>query len=355
MHISAKKTATTSLEEHGSFTPEIALCLSYLAYSGSQIPKNLFLNPDLRAQYLIESTLPKITPLCVNQQQGVPEWKIVWGLATYMFPNGVYQDNAMFVVQKTTTPTDYAVVIRGTNSVAVLDWIEEDLRVFRQEKWETLQQNAGSPKVSKATAIGMDVLLHKLTPARGNPGEGQSLTTFLNQLAATGRCNILFTGHSLGGVLATTLALWFRQFQTISNHWDPTTNAQISAISFAAPTAGNPDFAKLSDKLLKNCCLRFYNTLDIVTYGWNKQMLSAVRGLYQPGGIEMNEAEKLLLDALLLVLNDYQQLDTGEALTWDIQSEKQYQGFFAQAGTQHFDSYASLFGQSELTTIIPRL
>ena len=334
---------------------QTALSLSYVAYSGSGIPRHLFLHPDRRILNLIETTLKQIPVLC--SATGEADWRVVWGPAVYTFKDGIFEDNAMFVVQRLSRPSEYTVAVRGTSSTAILDWIEEDLRVFHKQPWTVPEGVSveGDPRVSESTHIGLDILLNQLTPESAVPGGGRNLSSFLAGLIPSGPIQLQFTGHSLGGALAPTLALWFRQSQGQADGWDPNSQASISAVTFAGPTAGNKDFAALSDSLLGNRCLRIHNTLDIVTHGWNHHSLATVPALYQTGGISMDTAEKLLLDGLMLTLSDYEQIESSIPMTWTIQPGKQYSGFFAQAGTQHYDSYPALFGMPELTGQIQRL
>lgn len=338
-------------------TPELqaALSLCYVAYSGTGIPRHLFLNPDRRILNLIESTMKQIPALC--SATGESDWRVVWGPAVYTFKDGIFEDNAMFVVQRLSRPSEYTVAVRGTSSTSILDWIEEDLRVFHKQPWPLPDgvTPQGDPQVSDSTHIGLDILLNQLTPAGGLPGAGLDLATFLAGLISFGPVQLQFTGHSLGGALAPTLALWFRQSQGLPKGWDPAGKASVSAVTFAGPTAGNKDFAALSDRLLGDRCLRIHNTLDIVTHGWDQDSLATVPTLYQAGGISMDTAEKLLFDGLMLTLSDYAQIESSIPMTWTIQSGGQYRGFFQQAGTQHFDSYPALLGVPELTGQIQRL
>jgi hypothetical protein len=334
---------------------QIAVSLCYVAYSGSGIPRHLFFHPDRRILDLINTTMPNIPVLC--SAPGEVDWRVVWGPAVYTFKHGKYQDNAMFVVQRISRPSEYVVAIRGTNGTSVLDWIEEDLRVFHKKPWEVPDgvNVEGDPQVSESTQIGLDILLNQLTPESDVPGGSQNLASFLTSLIDSDPVDLRFTGHSLGGALAPTLALWFRQSQGLPDGWDPYSRASISAVSFAGPTAGNVDFAALSDRLLGDRCLRIHNTLDIVPHGWDRDTLATVPDLYKSGGITMDTAEKLLFDGLMLTLNDYEQIERSIPMTWKIQPGDQYNGFFKQAGTQHFDSYPSLLDLPELTSLILRL
>ena len=331
----------------------IAVSLAYIAYSGSNIPQHLVQTASQRTLGLIQTAIQSIPVLCTAD--GKADWEVVWGPALYTFKEGILEDNAMYVAQRISNPNQYVIAIRGTNGSSILDWMVEDLHVFNKVNWTSPPevQATGNPQVSDATDIGLNILLSELKPDAGMPGAGMDITTWLARLTDH-PVSLLFTGHSLGGALAPTLALWFRQYQGLAQGWDPDNNATISAISFAGPTAGDADFALLSDRLLGERCLRVNNTLDIVPHGWDKAGLAAVRTLYQAGGITLHLLESAMLDFLIDRLNDYDQIDNSLPLTWTIRPGVAYNGFFKQAGTQHYDSYPVLFGVPELNTVIKR-
>jgi hypothetical protein len=60
--------------------------------------------------------------------------------------------------------------------------------------------------------------------------------------------NLCVTGHSLGGCLAGSLALYLKNNASI---WDASGKSSVSCITFAAPTAGNAIFAQYSDSQFK--------------------------------------------------------------------------------------------------------
>ena len=109
---------------------------------------------------------------------------------------------------------------------------------------------------------------------RSEFAEGVSLHEFLAAVlrASGGPLQIAVTGHSKGGALATTLALALRNAQgavgNVEDRWDPDSKAEVSAYSFAGPTAGNAAFAQLSDQTIGARCRRVVNAHDIVPQAW---------------------------------------------------------------------------------------
>src|SRR5262249_52455086 len=66
--------------------------------------------------------------------------------------------------------------------------------------------------------------------------------------------------HSLGGNLATVLAPWLSYQITAANKTPP---SLFPVFTFAAPTAGNVQFATAFDNLFPNSW-RYYNALDLI-------------------------------------------------------------------------------------------
>ena len=309
-----------------SFTPtksqRINLSFAYLAYLGEQIKgKSSLEEKEILA--LINETVPKISVLCNDSQQ--TDWDIVWGPAVYTFLSSLafLQDNMMFVAKQKSQPDNYVVAIRGTNGMSILNWVEEDLRVLRKVDWPVPANKTikGTPKISEATHIAIEALLGKMIPKANMPGDNQSITTFLSSVVQAGPVKINFTGHSLAGALAPTLALWFKQYQSIADNWDPSGNAYITTTSFAGATAGNSDFSEYFNAQLGSVCDRIHNTLDIVPHAWEQDTLKTMPNLYTDAGIHMSVAEKVLLDVILLTVHDYKQVNNSLKFSWDIQPE----------------------------------
>ena len=127
------------------------LTLSFLSYLGFNLASNDHRNA--KAIYpLIQNGLKEWKPIA-------GEWDLAWGPAVYRFPFTIFDDNLMFVVKHKTQPDTYAIVIRGTNPIAITDWLFEDLMVRQLTPWPTAR-NPGKlkPKISHATHIGLQAL-----------------------------------------------------------------------------------------------------------------------------------------------------------------------------------------------------
>ena len=119
-----------------------------------------------------------------------------------------------------------------------------------EQIWEDLDASDPQPmpwalndpaRVASGTLDGLAVM-QGLT-ANGQT-LGQFLTNFFSQ-PANANVAILVTGHSLGGCLATIVATWIRVLL-------PNFRGAIQPITFAAPTAGNEEFATLLRRAVSN-------------------------------------------------------------------------------------------------------
>src|SRR5439155_14268427 len=108
---------------------------------------------------------------------------------------------------------------------------------------------------------------------RSQLGSGQDLSSFLKVAVgqAHGKANVVVTGHSKGGALASTLALWLRdtqgrQFVREEEQWDPDERVTVRSFSFAGLTAGNAEFVKRSNTRIGQRCNRIFKLLVIVPF-----------------------------------------------------------------------------------------
>jgi hypothetical protein len=245
------------------------LTLAAISYCGY----NLTLPEPLKGAHLRQAMTHLLNTLSPVRNQ----WSIVWGPATFSSASPGFDDVAMYIAGKLpfeVEPT-YAIVIRGTNPISLMDWVFGDLMVARQVRWP-YGKSTSTAHISLSTALGLRVLQHlrwdegasrlpiehqetipnssdgwtraigvrlldySLTDtlqgldqklqriAEENfdplslfgritelaPGPGSDLLTFLKeQVARSPRVNICVTGHSKGGALSSTLGLWLADTQ----------------------------------------------------------------------------------------------------------------------------------------------
>ena len=144
----------------------------------------------------------------------------------------------------------YALVLRGTVMDDLLDQLE-DLQVgllvpFLPE---------GTPPMWPLPLISLGASLAY--------GAIVSNTDLQTQLAALKPDTLYVVGHSLGGAMATTIALYLQQQASAGN----LSIGTIQPYTFAAPTAGDATFATWFDKQFpKAVCT--YNKYDVVPTAW---------------------------------------------------------------------------------------
>jgi hypothetical protein len=274
---------------------------------------------------------------------------VVWGPAVVQQPVGKdYAMNTMYVAQSASDVSQYVIGVAGTNPYSMLDWIIEDGFVAWQVPWVYALLHAPSAKIALGTATGL-AILQNMKPAAGVPGAGQTLRQFLSTITHN-KVNIAVAGHSLGGALAPTVALWLADTQGFLSHWDPKKNATISSLPTAGPTAGNGAFAAWTREKLGSAVTPFYNSIDVVPHAWLESMLAQIPSLYAPS-IPAFASLKLLVDAAELLAKNggYTTLSGLTALPGTVNTaiinpdQDNLKNFLAQLGYQHITAYNSWF------------
>ncbi len=127
--------------------------------------------------------------------------------------------------------------------------------------------------------------LRRRSAAVDSGGGGTDLITFLRHEAASGgeAMEVVVTGHSKGGALAPTVALWLRDALESSDpaeRWASRERAEIVSHAFAGPTPGNAAFAGRIDQVLGRNHHHVRNTNDVVTHAWQVDELLQIPDLY---------------------------------------------------------------------------
>lgn len=207
---------------------------------------------------------PPLMPGMIEKTQvpppGTAVWRCLWGPvqndddANLAFVAGYFPDpNA--------APESIFVTIRGT------DVDVGDIWGILWQIWEDL--DAGDPqpmpwalqdpaRVASGTLDGLTTIqgLADFSQPADQETLVQFLTTFLSK-PENASVTTVVTGHSLGGCLASIVAMWIRSLPL------PTYRGTIQPITWAAPTAGNGNFAKYYNELFPSA-RRFQNTLDVI-------------------------------------------------------------------------------------------
>jgi hypothetical protein len=202
----------------------------------------------------------------------------------------------------------------------------------------------------------LDFVLFSLLRADGPSGQtGVELLPFLAAAVEKDhKIDVVVTGHSKGGALAPTLALWLAETQgpgaATNERWDPNGDATIHCYSYAGPTAGNEAFARRSNAKIGGRCHRVMNPLDVVPHAWMPSDLAKVPSLYD-GVVPHLHA----LDSLLTVASGhtgqlrYTQIDTltkpdASLPGFPSATDPTRPVFFDQFVYQHMEAYLRAFG-----------
>jgi Lipase (class 3) len=279
---------------------------------------------------------------CVSSalEKHASNWTLAWGPVVYHFPIAELDDNMMYVVREKTDPFNIVVVVRGTDPPAIDDWLAEDFDVVDQVSWPA---GSGQPKISKAISEGLHIL-QQLAPAKDPQA---TLVNFLTAeaVASSPGLRVNVTGHSLGGALAPTLALWLHDTQST---WDPQGKAHFEVYPLAGPTAGNAAFAAYYDSVFGEATYRMWNPFDVVPLAWNHESMGKMADLYEPF-TRVNLIERGLIDGLRSLTRDkgYSQIDpTQRHLSGAVYTGKPGErvDWAAEAGWQHHCGYECVLG-----------
>jgi len=302
----------------------------------------------------IEAYLTRAITSVLDRLRGdIGPWQVVWGPAVYQAWDSDLADNVMYVAKGTfdpAQPPQLVVSIAGTNPYSVFDWLLEDGFVSLQHPWPYGSPPSNlNPKIALGTSLGLYHLV-TMIPGPGQPGFGTTLQEFL-QAELTGNTPLVITGHSLGGALSPTVALWLSDTRS---QWDPNGLATISCLPSAGPTSGNRDFATYYDSQLGGSTKRIHNSLDVVPHAWSRSDLEAIPTLYLPY-IKPDALVTVLVDTAISISRngDYAQiLPSATALPGIVDQglisplNTDFQNFVIQMRYQHVDAYFALLNMA---------
>ncbi|PQQ25994.1 lipase family protein [Photorhabdus hindustanensis] len=324
---------TISLEEQ-----KLNLALSLIINSGEISDKPDKIN-------IIESDINKSLK---SSKTTADKFSIVWGPAVFHIDEKYHDkkyDHVVMIVKNTDNPSDYRLVIRGTWSQ--INAIDEDLLVATTVDWSNWDTNIPQEFKDAKISYGTDLALKPLINGKPINKDYVSLIDEIDRITTEeGKdkiLNITVTGHSLGGLLASTIGLYLKR-RYINNN-----NIRIHVCSFAGPTAGNDIFASYSDAFFKGTLspnsyeshfLRIHNNHDIVPLAWAIEDLKKIKAIYPHIAIEV------LVDAAIFFVLDknYTQIFPDYSFTTKIPDS--IHGLFNKIGYQHIDAYPEGYGMS---------
>ncbi len=226
---------------------------------------------------------PNVATYLDQQQYLTLGWELAWS------PAPTHDDANFVYIAKNAAANAYALAIRGTYpefNLGLLIQLYEDLAVETMVPWDA------PPTAGARIAAGTDRALRDVTAVTS---AGLTLQAYLAQAAVPANADIYVTGHSLGGCVATVLAPWLH-YQLRQTGY----TGQIRPYTYAAPTAGNAEFAQFFDSTFADgrasLATRVYNKLDLVPLAWDD--LRAITALYPPPGPPCPALLALLVDRL---------------------------------------------------------
>ena len=257
----------------------ITLC-SFSYMDSSPLPGETIEQQEARMRTDIDAALV---------ESGYSSWHVVWG-------PGLSDDrgNMMYVAGQSDSQ-QMAVTVRGTEWEFWLNWVEDFASVLPLVPYKDVlpEMAVGSPLIAVGTNIGLQLLLG--IQADTLDGQTMDVATFVAQ-AGEG-AQVLVTGHSLGGCLASVLA------PSVAYRLGSAEN--LTVYTFAAPSAGNQDFADYYDTLFADRSFRVYNDLDIVPASW--ATLPSIAELYAPAPACSDRIKELIARVEQAVQGEYVQ------------------------------------------------
>ncbi|MFF0295162.1 IPT/TIG domain-containing protein [Kitasatospora sp. NPDC004614] len=322
-----------STEQSTPTMPQVAMTLAAIAATGA--------TPRPSGETVAEQQ--ERISLGVSEQLAEPSlatgngWSLTW-LA-------LSPDNAnMAFLAANRSSNAFAVVLRGT--VGNVTDLLEDLGVGTVVPFTAV----GSPPAPVSVSKGaMEAFTQVVTMTAGGTTLVQALADALAGAASNPTVHVI--GHSLGGCLATMVAPYL-QAQT----WQGVT-PKFALYTFAAPTAGGPDFVKYVNSLSWAANERYFNAWDLVPQAWTS-LDDAKKWYPHPPGPEANEDVKAVITAIAALPgpHGYAQPGTPNQLHPDYQSDydhvmvkKTLQDFMGQVAFQHANpTYLGLLGAPDV-------
>ncbi|MEM9545826.1 MAG: hypothetical protein AAGA77_07630 [Bacteroidota bacterium] len=209
------------------------------------------------------------------------DWKPVWGPIVWSKDQNnttAHSDNTMGAYYSPSQKL-FVVAVAGTNPISSYGWIDEDFDVLTTVEWNDVT-GKGSGSISQGTYTGLNILLNMTDPSQKNKTLLVALKDFVKSNSIN-HAEIAVAGHSLGGALSPTLALYLSDKKS---EWDPNDGIHVSTFPTAGPTPGNETFANYYEDQInerKITYLSLYNPIDCVPQAWVIDNLASIPKLYE--------------------------------------------------------------------------
>ncbi|HUR81959.1 MAG TPA: IPT/TIG domain-containing protein [Thermoanaerobaculia bacterium] len=274
------------------------------------------------------------------------------------------QDRANLAYIATEAATNsFAVVLRGTQFNSLVD-LAEDMMVGNLAQF-TVAGGTTPLLIAKGTMNAFTEITNAVSSI-GSPLTNvvQQLQQQFANLPSGTTPNLYVTGHSLGGCMATTMALylWAQSWATPVNFY---------VYTYAAPSAGLQAFASYYDSIFPSNSWRVYNQYDVVPNAWATLMSNVYQKFYPAPG----PAQTLVVSDMIKQIaastnnNTYVQTNAGAGTVmlnptygvndaqdaYDAQATCATTGdFFAQLAFQHANNtYLQLLQGQTVPDLVP--
>lgn len=223
------------------------------------------------------------------------------------------------------------------------NWVLEDFNVLTKKNWP--YATTANPCISD----GAYIAFQNLQLMQDSKGSNLHIAEYLINAINNGK-RVIITGHSLGGLMANVFASYFISTLTSSDG--------VSLYTFAAPAAGNGDFATDLDAKLQNAW-HYQCSNDIIPNFPVAADVKKVASMFTPQPLAANipvtrQGNPMMLDKAILLLHDVlllcgykQQARNYTILTTDLNDLPNNEGntlknWLTQAGSQHIiENYAA--------------
>jgi hypothetical protein len=246
----------------------------------------------------------------------------------------ILTDSLMFVVKNNNKHIDeYTLVIRGTNPLSIQSWLFQDLNVAGMVPWsrQSLHTKSTTAYISKATDTSLSI--HK--NLKSNNKTILDWTLSIIDVPNSKKIKLNITGHSLGGLMATTLGLWLTDELNGINKGDL---VDLKIYAYAGPSAGNNEYRDYLDKTIGNNYSSINNYLDIVSHVWEENDVCKLPNIY--GDLKMSDLENKVYEYIRdnIIGMNYSKL--GNVIPVESKIINDFtQDYFIQAGVQHIIPY----------------
>lgn len=220
-------------------------------------------------------------------------WKLVWGPVVYAdaFVGAKTPVNSVFIAAPSEHPEQVVIAVAGTNGNSLMGWMLEDFNVREKFPWP-YGTTSLKPHISKGIAYGLGKV-QALSEQNTVTGREMTVQDYLTANPAI--TQIMITGHSLGGALASVYALYLEDTKRV---WDRSGGSALSCLTTGSQTPGDVDFSNYYGERLSHSTCRVWNALDIVPHAFELEMMARIPTLYAPQIPSQNRIAKYVANLL---------------------------------------------------------